>query len=208
MSNDTNKVSIDVGSDVVARDGTHLGTVGYIVVRPPHFEMTDIVVTTGQLLGRDIVVPIDHVSDVQDGTVKLTIDKQEFAGLDDYIEAHYDRPPDDWFAAPGMYYPGSATLWPAGSYIPVPTSVGVNAPAGTVGLREGMEVESSDGHKVGTVHSVRTDEASENVTGFVVKHGFLLTHDTEVPISDVKDVDDDRVVLRLSREDVEKRFEG
>ena len=205
MSDEQKGPSIDVGADVVAPNGDHLGKVGYVVVRPPEFRVTDVVVTTGALLGRDIVVPVDRIARVEDGTVQLALDKRELDTMDDYVEAHYDRPPDDWYATTGMYYPGSATLWPAGSYYPVPTSVQVNAPPGTVGLREGMEVVSNDGHKVGTIDSIRVGDASGDVTAIVVKHGFILTHDTEFPISDVRDVDDERVVLGLSRDEVKIR---
>ena len=87
-------------------------------------------------------------------------------------------------------------------------SVEVNAPAGTVGLHEGMEVESSDGHKVGTIHSIQTDSTSEDVTALVVKHGMLFGSDTVIPVTEIADTNDQRVVLRLSQDQVKERFEG
>jgi sporulation protein YlmC with PRC-barrel domain len=211
MQKDAERPSINVDAKVVGSDGTELGKVGCVVVRPPQFEITDIVVTTGSLLGRDIVVPIDHVTGSNEDHVQLDLLKKQLDGLEDYVEAHYDRPPDDWYATSGMYYAGTPALWPAGSYvgsyIPVPSSVEVNAPAGTVGLHEGMEVESSDGHKVGTIHSIQTDSTSEDVTALVVKHGMFFSSDTVIPVTEIADTRDARVVLRLSRDEVKERFE-
>jgi sporulation protein YlmC with PRC-barrel domain len=120
MTNTQVPPTIDVGAEVVSSEGEKVGTVSYLVVRPPRYVITDIVVSTG-FLGRDLVVPIDHVVETSAGVVHLNIGKDDMASLQDYVEAHYDRPNAEWFSAAGMYYPGAATLWPAGTYYPMPT---------------------------------------------------------------------------------------
>ena len=207
MSEPSSRSSIDIGAEAVGGDGTELGKVAYVVVRPPKFEITDVVVSTGEFLGRDIVVPIEHVKEAREGRVQLDLAKSELEKLDDYVEAHYEQPPEGWFAAMGPYYPGSGTLWPVGSYYPIPTSVTVNAPAGTVGLRDGMEVESSDGHSVGRVHGVQTDEQTREVSAIVVHHGLIAGKDAVFPASDIKEAQEDKVVLRLSRDEARRRFD-
>ena len=197
--------TIDVGADVVSSEGEKVGTVSYLVVRPPRYVITDIVVSTG-FLGRDLVVPIDHVVETASGVVHLNIGKDDMANLQDYVEAHYDRPNAEWFSAAGMYYPGAATLWPAGTYYPMPTSVQVNAPAGTVGISEGMVVESSDGHHVGSVHSVLTNPGGTEVDGLVVREGMLFHHDVQFTMADVKSVDDAGVVLRATKDELEAQY--
>jgi sporulation protein YlmC with PRC-barrel domain len=208
MSERSTRPSIDIGAEALGSDGTELGKIAYVVVRPPEFEITDVVVSTGRFLGRDIVVPIERVKKAADGRTRLDLAKSELEKLDDYVEAHYERPPEGWFSAMGPYYPGSGTLWPIGSYYPIPTSVTVNAPEGTVGLRDGMEVESSDGHKVGTVRSVRTDERTREVTAIVVHHGLIAGKDAVFPVSDIKEAQEDKVILRLAQDEARRRFEA
>jgi uncharacterized protein YrrD len=197
--------AIDVGAEVVSSEGEKVGTVSYLVVRPPHYVMTDIVVSTG-FLGRDLVVPIDRMAGSQEGAVHLTLGKDEMAKLDDYVEAHYDQPNADWFAGAGMYYPGAGTLWPAGTYYPIPTSVEVNAPPGTVGISEGMDVVSSDGHGVGSVHSAVMAADGSEVDGLVVREGILFHHDVRIPISEVQSIHDSGVVLRATKDELAARY--
>lgn len=207
MDDGTERPAIDVGADVSTSDGAHVGRVAYVVVRPPAFTITDVVVSTGALLGRDIVVPVDSVAGREGNAVRLALDRHALDTLPDYVEAHYERPPDDWFGAAGMYYPGSGTLWPAGTYFPVPTSTTVNAPAGTVGLREGLDVVSSDGHGVGRIHRLVTDGAGEEVAALVVTEGVLFRHDVTIPTTEIEQATEAGVVLRLTRDEVKERFE-
>src|SRR5205085_4849444 len=55
--------------------------------------------------------------------------------------------------------------WPAGAYDPAAAGGRVNAPPGTLGIHEGMEVESSDGHRVGTVDALDIDLATGDIQG-------------------------------------------
>ncbi|HZS93382.1 MAG TPA: PRC-barrel domain-containing protein, partial [Chloroflexota bacterium] len=162
---------IDPGDDVLGSDGEKLGTVAYVVARPPEMKVTDIVVSTGALLGRDIVVPIDKVANVADQKVTLSIDKDQLKALPDYVDVRYKEPPVGWVPPAGYLYPAGTMLWPAEMYFPEEASVKVNAPAGTVGVSKGMDVESSDGHKVGTIDGLYLDPQADEVTALIVKHG-------------------------------------
>lgn len=198
---------IDIGADVIGSTGDKVGTVGYVVVQPPEMHVTDIVVSTGAILGRDVVVPVDKIEEVADGKVHLTIDQEELGQCPDYVEVQYQAPPANWAPATGFMYPDGAMLSPVGTAYPEVSSVTVNAPAGTVGLHHGMDVESSDGHKVGTVDALDADAKTGDVTAFIVKHGLLFSQDTRIPVSHVSSVEEDRVQLDLTKEQVEDEFE-
>ena len=191
---------IEIGTDVVGSDGEKLGTVAYVVVRPPEMHVTDFVVSTGAILGRDVVVPVSAVTGVADGEVHLSMDKDEVNRCEDYVEVRYERPPEDWIAPTGLAYPSQTMLWPAGVNMPEPSSVEVNAPPGTVGLHEGMDVESSDGHRVGSIEALDQDAATGNITAIIVKQGHLFTHDTRIPIESVAGVENDKVTLTVPRD--------
>lgn len=195
---------IDIGTDVVGSDGNKVGTVAYVVVRPPEMRITDIVVSTRALLGRDVVVPLDGVRRVEDGKVFLSIDRDRLTTYPDYIEVKFQQPPAGWVPPAELYYPQTGILWTADADYPEASSIQVNAPSGTVGISEGMGVESSDGHTVGTVDALEIDPTSNEVTAFVVKHGFLFTHDTRLPVTDTSEIRDGKVVLTLTRDQVQK----
>jgi uncharacterized protein YrrD len=197
---------IDTGDDVIGSEGEKLGRVEYLVVDPPELNITDIVVSTGAILGRDIVVPIDKVERVSDAAVHLSVDKSQLAALPNYVDVKFQVPPEAWVPPAGFYYPPSAVLWPAEYYAP-PTEVKVNAPAGTVGMHDGMDVESSDGHKVGSINGFDVGP-EDDVTAIVVKSGFIFTHDARIPVQFISDVDDGKVRLNLTKDEVERRFEG
>ena len=204
MTTTSTEEHFEPGADVISSDGEKVGTIAYVVVKPPEMHVTDIVVSTGAIIGRDILVDIGSVSRVEDGKVYLSIDKTKFNTCPDYVELHFEQPPSGWAPAEGFYYPAETVLWPAGMYYPQPTSVTVNAPEGTVGLHEGMEVESSDGHKVGKVHAIDADEASGNVTDIVVEHGVINKHRFTISAKDIAEIHADRVTLKLTKADVEK----
>jgi sporulation protein YlmC with PRC-barrel domain len=194
------------GGDVLGADGEKIGTVAYVVVHPPEMHVTDYVVSTG-FLGRDIIVPVDRVKKVEGGKVATDLDKDALQKLPDYVEVHYEVPPADWAPAGSLIYPSQSVLWPAGAYYPDPASVKVNAPEGTVGLHEGMTVESSDGHKVGSIKALDEDPASGDVTDMIVKEGLLFSHDVRIPCSMVAEIHADRVTLNLAKVEVESRAE-
>jgi uncharacterized protein YrrD len=80
------------------------------------------------------------------------------------------------------------------------TNVRVNAPPGSLGLREGMPVETSDGHKAGSIDALDVDLTAGEVKGFVVKHGFLFAQDTRIPAGDVQVIRDGKVILNLTKD--------
>jgi uncharacterized protein YrrD len=191
---------------VYTSDNEEAGHVGYVVVDPNSFRVTDLVVNTGNVIGRDIVVSVDQIARETADGVYLTLDRDGLDACPDYVDLHYQTPPDTWIPAPGLTYPAGTMLWPAGITYPEATSVTVNTPTGTVGLHPGMDVVSADGHKVGSIDALITNPESEDVTGFVVKHGFIFTHDTTIPIAQVETVANDQVKLRLSRDQAEREL--
>lgn len=206
MNTNQGQERIDTGEDVIGSDGEKVGTVAYMVVRPPEMNVTDMVVSTGALLGRDIVVPIDTVESTAGGKVRLSMDKNQLNRCPDYVDVKYSTPPETWVPPAGFYYPQSAVLWPS-AYYPEPESVTVNAPSGTVGMHQGMDVESSDDHKVGSIDGFDMDQ-QDDITAIIVKHGFIFGKDTRIPVAFVSGINDGKVNLNLTKQEVEDRFEG
>src|SRR5256714_10043264 len=195
---------MDIGDDVIGSEGKKVGTVAYVVVRPPEMRITDIVASIGAILGREVVVPVHLIQDVKNGKVYLSIDKDALKRYPDYIEVDYQQPPTGWVPPVGLAYPPTGILWPAGTFYPAAADVRINTPRGTLGIPEGMEVETRDGPKVGTVDALDIDLATREITGFVVKHGFLFTRDTRIQTGDVQAIRDGKVILKLTKDQVQQ----
>jgi uncharacterized protein YrrD len=202
------ETAITAGTAVYTNDNQHVGHVGYVVVDPNTFRVTDMVVNTGNFIGRDIVISVDQIARETEDGVYLTLDREGLDACPDYVDLHYQTPPATWIPSPGLTYPAGSMLWPVGYEYPEAASVTINTPKGTVGLHPGMDVVSSDGHKVGSIDAVITDPQSEDVTGFVVKHGVIFTHDTTIPINQVATVESDQVKLRVTRDQAEQEFKA
>jgi uncharacterized protein YrrD len=86
---------------------------------------------------------------------------------------------------------------------PQPSALHINAPPGTLGIREGMQVESVDGHKVGSVDALQADVVTGEIKGFVVMHGFLFKRDTFIPAGAVLTIRDGKVILALKKEEAQ-----
>lgn len=196
---------IDIGADVHSNDGDKVGTVSYVIVRPPEMHVDDIVVSTGALFGRDVVVPVSSVERIEDSAVYLSIDKEQLQQLPDYVDVEYQNPPENVVMGAGFYYPAQTVLWPTTGLYPQPTSVHVNAPRGDVGLYTGMDVVSSDGEKIGSISGLDTDVRSGDVLELIVKEGFLFTHDQRIASENIAKVESDRVTLKLSKDELQQR---
>lgn len=202
------ETAITAGTAVYTSDNQHVGHIGYVVVDPTSFRVTDMVVNTGNLIGRDIVVKVDQIAAESEDGIYLKLDRNGLDACPDYVDIEYKVPPTDWIPSPGLTYPAGSMLWPMGYEYPEASTVTVNTPKGTVGLHPGMDVVSSDGHTVGSIDAMITDPQSEEVTGFVVKHGHIFTHDTTIPIKQVASVENDQVKLSVTRDQAEQEFKA
>lgn len=70
-------------------------------------------------------------------------------------------------------------------------------------MRRGAAVEARDGH-IGKVEAFLVDAESDRITHVVVLSGHLIRREVAVPIADVADISDDRILLGLSRHAVEE----
>jgi uncharacterized protein YrrD len=71
----------------------------------------------------------------------------------------------------------------------------------------GSRVRFTGGKKSGTITNLVTADGSEQVVGFIVHYGWRGHHAKLIPMSDVKWVNADNVVLELSRRQFDKLSE-
>ena len=105
---------VDLDAKVRARDGEEIGSLNRAIVDPQTNEVTHVVVSTGAIFGRDIVVPRENVERAnQDGdTIQLDLTKDELERFPDFMPEQYGAPPPAWVAPAGYGFPASGYAWP------------------------------------------------------------------------------------------------
>ena len=106
---------VDLHAKVRTSDGQDAGNVRRAVVDPRMNQVIDFVVSTGGLLGRDVLVPRGELeAATADGdALRLRLSKAELERMPDYIPANYTPPPPGWIL-PGAYAFGAygGYVWP------------------------------------------------------------------------------------------------
>lgn len=83
------------GWSVVANDGTEVGKLDQVLGDPKADIFDGLAVGAGTVLDRPLYVPSEKVGAIEDGTVHLGIDSEEYKQL-----SPYEPPPSERFLAP------------------------------------------------------------------------------------------------------------
>ena len=198
---------IDLKAKVRTKDGHDAGNVQLVLVDPKTERITGFVISTGRLLGRDVIVAEDaFASAAPDGEViTLNLTKQELDTQPTFEQSNYVPPPAGWSAqAIGYAIPPESYLWPADAAVGEPAE-----PRPT--LKKGDSVKDRDGDMVGTVEDIRFDEKTGDVLSFVVRVGAGLERlfgggtTAEISRDDILRIAEDEVRLGVDREEITPR---
>src|SRR5215210_1590797 len=99
---------------VRTRDGEDVGNVDRAVVDPHTNEVTHIVLRTGTIFGRDIMIPREDLErgSLDGDTIQLDLTKDELEQFPDFMIEQYGAPPPTWVAPAGYGFPSSGYAWP------------------------------------------------------------------------------------------------
>ncbi len=204
------------GAGIYTAEGKRVGSLDRVVLDPQSKEVSAIVVRKGVLLGEDKVVPISLLGTVsEEGRIELRPGAGDLQALPAYVETEYV--PSGLHATPDTDYSGvywypavgaSAWTWgvPPAVNRPVPeytVATDRNIPEGTVALKTGAKVISSDDERVGDIEEVLTEPEADRATHFVVSEGVLLKQKKLIPTHWISTVLEDRVLLSVDAQVVE-----
>ena len=212
---------VDLDAKVRASDGEEIGSVDRAVVDPHTNEVTHLVIGTGAIFGRDIVVPREDIERAsQDGdTIQLDLTKDELERFPDFEPEQYGAPPPAWVAPAGYGFPASSYAWPVAMdpmLGPVPMVVPeelvdaqeIEEPD-QVTLMKGALVLDRHDDDIGVVDDLRFDAETGQLEGFVLRVGGALRTlfgggDTvEVSRYQIESVGESVVTLKLAKDEVE-----
>ena len=207
-------MEIKIGADVMGTSGK-LGEVHRVIVDARSERVTDIVVKHGFLFGRERIVPLSHVTKVEDGVIYLDLDERGFEAMDGFTDDRY-RAPDPSYAGPPGFRRGDFLL---------DTTVGTGAAGGigttspTFGFPGGQQVTPDDlsrpavspgtpvldvnGERIGEVHDFAVSPDTGAPTRLVVRRGMLFHTDTDIPVGWVSEIGDEGVMLNVPKSEVE-----
>ena len=214
---------LDLDATVRSADGEDVGNIDRAVVDPHTQEVTHVVVRTGALFGRDIMVPRETIDQAaEDGdAIRLRVSKDDLELFPEFVLEEYVPPPPTWVAPAGYGFPASGYVWPV-AFDPTMGPMAMPVPAEDeavdgddveepelVTLTKGSLVLDRDGDDVGVVDDVRFDADSGALQGFVLRVGGALRTlfgggDTiEIPRRQIQSVAESVVQLRLATEEIE-----
>ncbi len=214
--------AIDLGHDVYSSDGQKLGSVDRLVLNSANQHLENLVVDRG-LLSTGKLVDLDLVERVEDDRVVLSLSADQAEQLPNFVETQFVDAPDDVtarFPAAGAGALGGGRVLYGGPLVGAGVAgggtVGAASGAGTapavenyrnipeqdVVVGSGADVIGSDGKKVGTVDRVLYGKDGV-LQGVVVKSGFLFKHEVTIPGDLVAELDDDRILLSVTADEVQ-----
>lgn len=209
------KIQFQRGASVLNANGEQVATLERVVVDPANNVLTDIVVRMGGLLNADEkVVPLRLVAETSAAQVRLRGEAGDLESAPPFeeerlIEEHASSNAANEQHPVVVGYPvGGAPLIQASVVDGPVTRVEQNIPEGTVAVKEGASVVTSEGQQVGNLESVLANPAEEQITHLLISKGLLSKDVKLIPQKWISSWSEEKVYLRVKRDTVERLSEA
>jgi hypothetical protein len=191
-------MDIPVNADVQCTDGLG-GRSTYAVLNPVTRMVTHVVVQQASFPHQERLVPVAMVAETSPEQIHLTCSRQELQELESFIETEF-LPGEFPYASYGL---DEFWLWP---YVMPGDELGPvqheRVPPGELAVRRGSHVRATNGD-VGRVDEFLVDRETEHITHLVLREGHLWGQkDVLIPVSEIGQIDEDRVYLTMSKEEI------
>lgn len=191
-------MDIPIDAEVRCTDGP-AGCSTSVVLNPISRRVTHVVVKEDAFPGMERLVPVELVAETNPGQISLSCNQQELHKLEAFVETEF-LPGEFPYAGYGV---NEFRLWP---YILADTELipveHERIPPGELAVHRGSRVQATDGD-IGRVDEFLVDRDGDYVTHLVLREGHLWGQkNVLVPVSEIGQIDEDRVYLTLSKEEV------
>ncbi len=161
-------------------------------------EVSAVVMTTDELIPRDLIVPVHLLSEAPGAVLTINITPDQLADLPEYQEEEVPAVPEGW-QFPDEPVPG-LDVFPATMYEPImPVAEVPNVPD-VLALSQGTEVACLDG-RWGIVDEVLVDPTGK-AYAFIARPDDIEEHDRIVPAALVSEITPERVLLNCTIADL------
>jgi sporulation protein YlmC with PRC-barrel domain len=187
-------MDLHLNAHVECTDG-RVGHLENIILNPKSKKVTYLVVRGNDLQNRERIVPEKLVREATRETVRLTISREKFDRMKDFIQEEY-IPPNI------MLYMADMAGWNAGT----PAGVFVEheaVPNGGMVVHRGAKVFATDGH-IGRVDEFLVEGKTGRITHLLLLEGHLWgKKDVAVPVNRIDRYQDGNVYLNIDKRRVE-----
>ena len=187
-------MDMHLNAHVECLDG-RIGRLENIILNPKTEKVTYLVVRGNDLQNTERLVPERLVKEASHDTVFLSISKEKFEGMKNFIQEEY--------------IPSNITLYmaeQAGWNMGTPASVFVEheaVPAGGLIVHKGAKVFATDGH-AGKVDDFLVEKKTGRITHLILLEGHLWgKKDISVPVNQIDRYEDGNIYLKIDKNGVE-----
>ncbi len=209
-------IEVNIGASVENR-GRDIGRIESVVLDRENYEATHLVIKSGgPLHASRRLLPLGWVIASEHNRVSIDRAEAEVAALPAFELQHYVRldrldqehtthprskvKPADWI---NYFVPLVANAFGDPYHTPGVVVTDQLLASNESAIRRGLNVESSDGHKIGEVQEVLLSEPDWRLSGLVIGRGFVLTQPLRVPADWVARIERDLITLNRSKQQVE-----
>jgi len=191
-------MDIPIDAEVQCTDGVG-GRSTSVILHPTSRRVTHVVVKQDTFPHMERLVPVGMVAETTPDQIHLNCSKQELHSLEPFVETEFVSGESPYAA----YELDEYRLWP---YVLSEDKVVLveqeRVPPGELAVRRGSHVRATDGD-VGRVDEFLVDRETEHITHLVLREGHLWGQkDVLIPVSEIGQIDEDRVYLALSKEEI------
>lgn len=191
-------MKLDLETEVRYPEGDRAGVIRHVILDEDN-AVSAIVMSTDDMVSRDVIVPLGLLSEEPGGVIAINLSPDDLSDLESYTEERVAVLPEKWVmsrnAAPG------GDVFPEMMYQPIVPVMDVpDLPEGNMALSQGTEIWCLDG-AWGVVDQVLVDDQGQ-VYAFVGRSDSTEEHDRVVPINLVAQVEANQVTLNCTLSDL------
>jgi sporulation protein YlmC with PRC-barrel domain len=210
---------VDLDARVLTSDGHEVGRIKHAIIDPRDSEVAAFVVSTGWLLGRDVLIARQEIESARaDGdAIRLELSREQFDDLPSFVAQDFSPPPPAYVPSEADSIPESAYLWPTAvpgtsSRAPAPAPGPLpwtDDEAEPPGVERGSRVVDRNGDEVGVVDDLLFDEETGRLRALAITLGGALQRlfgagrAAKISASLIARVEDEVVYLRTVKEQVD-----
>jgi hypothetical protein len=195
------KTDVPIKSQVRCDDGV-AGTSEAVIVDPLKLEITHLVLRDRRYPRTERLVPVELIAWTTEDEVHLSCSTEEAKKLDRFLESQFIEARQFELPYPIAVGAAGPYLWPFAYPVEKVVVARERIPLDELAVRRDFEVDATDG-RVGRVEAFLVDRDDHHITHVVVRAGHLARREFAVPVSEVAEISEDRVALRLDRRAVQ-----
>jgi hypothetical protein len=199
------RTEVPIKAEVRCDDGV-AGTSEAVILDPLKREITHLVLRERHYPHTERLVPVGLIEATTEDEIDLRCSIGVASTLDRFVEDQFVEAPDRELSSPiamgaaASYAP--PYLWPFAYPLEKVLVTHERIPKDELAVRRTFEVDATDG-RVGRVEAFLVDRNDDHITHVVVRTGHLARREFAVPVSEVAEISNDRVELRLDSRGVE-----